>query len=435
MAPKNQCEGKEEILEGIEDIEALEKKDEDDTSSDPENLKDESSCEVEAIKAGEALKKGHIGEYMIFFWLGNTALMAWNMFINALDIYIKLMPHKDIGVNITRAYNIPGSITSLILCFIKPTNYFVTLCCAMTGIIITMIISPILLSVNLNEDSLYWGSLIVIGLLSISSAIVYSSSFSFATKYDPKAVASVSSGLGCSGVLSGLVRIITKAAFDGDDQLMQTSISYFVIAILIVIATLIYLVIKNKQPAIKASLHASKEELETTISFEAAVRTFKIIWIQWVSISINFFITLLMFPGYVSRVKASKVIGDWTYVLITFIFCIFDWIGRYLPTHWIWPSIKWSFFPALFRTLFFIIFMLPIEGIIEVGNPVWTIVWQIPFAISNGYFDTVNIIYGSCHKDLDHDGRRIAGFMVCFAVNFGILMSMFVSYGLPPPHY
>lgn len=370
-------------------------------------------------------------ENLLFFWLGNAALLAWNMVLNALDIYFALMPNKDIGVNLSRAYQIPCSIMAFILCFIKPSNYFITLIIAIVGMMVTLAISPILFSVNLSEDQLFWGTMITVGLMSIFGATTYSCTYSFATKYGNSATAASSSGQGCCGVLASIVRIITKAAFNKPEQLQQTSIAYFVIAIIILFLTLIYFIIKSRNPDIKESLHAS-QEIEKKILFSKVWETFKIVWLQLAAIAFNFFITLLLYPGYVSRVPMSPVIGDWTYVCITFVFGVCDWIGRYLPSHFVWPPVKWAHLPALIRLTFFIIFMIPIEFDLNVGNPIWVIIWQIPFAFSNGYFDTVNFIYGSSHEGLDYEGKRIAGFFVSFAVNFGILIAMFVSYGLPP---
>lgn len=395
----------------------------------PLNTINEDGDEIEeTTDVPEGEKKS---ENWLFFWLGDASLLAWNMVLNAIDIYAKLLPGRDMGVQLSRAYNIPCSITALILCFFKPSNYYVSLIISLSGIILSMIVGPILFCIDLSEDSLYWGTLITIGILSVFSSLTFSNTFSFATQYGETASASASSGNGCCGVIAGLVRIITKGAFNKESQTIQTSVSYFVIAIIIIALTLIYFILKSRNPAIKASLHAKSEKKEKMCSMELW-HTFKVMWIQWASVAFNFFITLMLFPGYTSRAKESKAIGDWTYVIITFIFCIFDWVGRYLPAKVMWPPMKYAWIPIICRLLFFLIFMISIERIVNVGDPYWTIAWQIPFALSNGYFGTVNLVYGSNHDKLTTEGKAVAGLLISFAVNFGILLAMIFTFALPP---
>ena len=71
-------------------------------------------------------------------------------------------------------------------------------------------------------------------------------------------------------------------------------------------------------------------------------------------------------------------------------------------------------------------------GILKNVDPWWTYSWDVIFALSNGYFGTVCMVYGNGHPELnDIDDKRTAGFLMPFAVNAGILAAMGVTFLLP----
>ena len=92
---------------------------------------------------------------------------------------------------------------------------------------------------------------------------------------------------------------------------------------------------------------------------------------------------------------------------------------------------KYACIPIVCRIIFFAIFMLSIQCVINVGEPYWTICWQIPFALTNGYSGTVSIIYGSNNEKCSMEQRRLASFLMTFAINAGILIAMFLTYAMP----
>ena len=145
---------------------------------------------------------------------------------------------------------------------------------------------------------------------------------------------------------------------------------------------------------------------------------------------LNFIITLTLFPGYTTDIRQGKL-NDWAFVLVTTVFCIFDWVGRYLPAVKLFPSRKYAWIPIIARLVFFIIFMLSIQCVIDVGEPYWTICWQIPFALTNGYSGTVSIIYGSNNEKCSMEQKKQASFLMTFAINAGILIAMFLTYAMP----
>lgn len=165
-------------------------------------------------------------------------------------------------------------------------------------------------------------------------------------------------------------------------------------------------------------------------SIKQLVETIKIIWIQWVSVALNFIITLTLFPGYTTDIRQGKL-GNWSFVLVTTAFCIFDWIGRFLPSVFLFPVRKFAWIPIVCRLAFFPVFMISIQGVCNCGEPYWSICWQIPFALTNGYFGTLNLIYGSNNENCSLEQRKQASFLISFAINAGILIAMLLTYAMP----
>jgi equilibrative nucleoside transporter 1/2/3 len=96
-----------------------------------------------------------------------------------------------------------------------------------------------------------------------------------------------------------------------------------------------------------------------------------------------------------------------------------------------WPSEKWAWVPVYFRLVFFPIFLLSLQDVIDLGEPYWTFLWMVPFAITNGAIGTRTVVVASGHSKLDSDTKKIGGFLMNLAINIGILGAMALTYALP----
>jgi equilibrative nucleoside transporter 1/2/3 len=157
----------------------------------------------------------------------------------------------------------------------------------------------------------------------------------------------------------------------------------------------------------------------------------RVIWPVWLADALNFMITLTIFPGYVSELPQNKPWCTWTPVVVTAVFCACDWIGRHAATKVTWPSEKWAWVPVYFRIVFFPIFLLSLQNVIDLGEPYWTFLWMVPFAITNGSIGTRTVVVASGHSKLDPEEKKIGGFLMTLAINLGILAAMGLTYALP----
>lgn len=369
---------------------------------------------------------------LLFFLLGNAALLAYNIAINAIDIFSPLFSELNInmGADISRAYNIPSAIVSFLLIFFKPKNLRLSIIISLTVLILVMCIMPILFSVeSLKEKvrNLYWAVIIVIGCMAVFSSLVFSSCYAFASQCGAQASAAVSSGNGACGVIAAFLRIVTKLTLSKDDQV--SSIIYYTVAAIVIFASLLYFVVVTEINNNNICQFLNQEG-SSLPSIRELIETIKIIWIEWSSVALNFVITLTLFPGYVTDTRQGKL-GSWSFVLVTTVFCIFDWVGRFLPSVVMFPPRKFAWIPVVCRLLFFVIFMVSIQGAANLGEPYWSICWQIPFALTNGYCGTVSLIYGSNHEKCNMEQRKQGSFLISFAINAGILVAMCLTYAMP----
>lgn len=372
---------------------------------------------------------------LLFFLLGNASLLAFNMEINGIDIYTKLISSKadSIGTDISRFYNIPCSIVSLIICVLKPKNIKLLLISALISLTSIMFLVPTLLLIKIDEDTLYYVTASFFALTGVVSALTFSSTFSMASQLGPSAGAYTSSGNGCCGVVAAALRIVIKAIFHKESQFVGAAAAYFYIADLIFLLTTIYFIITLRDPEVASRVNPPPDD--SSVFSKQTVETIRVIWPLWIAECSCFLITLSIFPGYMAAVLpgSSGISSDWTPVIVTSLFCIFDWVGRYLPAHFIWPSEKRAWIPVFGRLLFYPIFILSLQKVMNVGDPYWTFVWTIPFAITNGYSGTVAMIHGTNHSKLSSECRRYAGFLMSFAINFGIFIAMWLTFAFPKP--
>jgi equilibrative nucleoside transporter 1/2/3 len=365
-------------------------------------------------------------EKFLVFSLGNCSLLLYNIGINAIDIWNKIT-HEDMSADLSRWYNIPCCTMALILCFVNIRNLRLSLTIGLILLIVDGCIFPVLFLVDLSPNTVWWGAILAIAFSGVASSLVFSSTFSLASQFGPLASAAASSGNGCCGVLAGVLRMVTKASLSDSEFKISGSL-YYIITLSVVITTLVFFLIASKWKSVASRTYAA--EAADVFSPETG-HTIGAIWVEWLSVAFAFVITLTLFPGYVCQIRQPSFLGDWTFLIVTTVFCVFDWVGRYLPAQFLWPPPRYVWIPVAARVLFFPIFMLSIQNVMDVGEPWWTIAWMVPFAVTNGYSATVSMIYGSNCERLSMSQRKYAGLLLSFAVNAGIIIAMGLTYAMP----
>ena len=166
----------------------------------------------------------------------------------------------------------------------------------------------------------------------------------------------------------------------------------------------------------------------------------KKVWLMGFTVWSVFFVTLSLFPGmtFVIPSTPSDFPHDpaWFAVINIFIFQVFDFVGRILP-RWlviIKPRVLWIF--SVSRVLFGALFIL---CIIPASHPIFPSNWaafviMVFFALSNGYFGTLAMMFGPNTVD-DHE-KDTAGMIMSVFLQLGIfsavLFALFILYLVAP---
>jgi equilibrative nucleoside transporter 1/2/3 len=349
--------------------------------------------------------------------------------INAIDILQSISGSLSTATTITRAYYIAWALTSFLLCNFRPRRLRIWFIVSLVFLSILMITFAALM---LNVPTHFWTfSQLIIAASGFFSALAFWSTVWFSSQFGPSAEVLVSSGNGCSGIIASGIRILTKSAFPFESQKTSSSTSYFILCALVLLIAFLYFSYRMHSPDLMAKLIRPPDSDSGVFFSMVTVETMKIIGVQLFSTFLNWAITLSLFPGYLTGVPEVSEIADWTPIVVTTLFCVFDWLGRYLGEKWLWPSRKYSWATVVLRLLFYPIFVVSIRLGVDLGDPLWTFFWVVPFAASHGYSGTVITIAGLEHEGVPADKKETASFLMSLAILVGISAAMGLTFAMP----
>jgi len=105
------------------------------------------------------------------------------------------------------------------------------------------------------------------------------------------------------------------------------------------------------------------------------------IWKYGLIIGVNFFITLMIFPGIISEIKSStpSLQADWFPIILITLFNVFDLVGRIIAKFVQTSKYRLLSFFTISRFIFLPLFIL------NLNTDFFPILFMIIFATSNGY--------------------------------------------------
>lgn len=136
------------------------------------------------------------------------------------------------------------------------------------------------------------------------------------------------------------------------------------------------------------------------------------IWLLIGAIFINYFVTLLLFPGLLLKVQ-NCMLGSWTPVFLVAIFNYVDFVAKWLallPVMW---SPKQLLVGSSCRILLIPLVILcvspsPSHPILGSNVVLWAGLFTFLLALSNGYFGSLPLIIVSAHVKVKNN-RELAG--------------------------
>lgn len=355
-------------------------------------LEDYNTIETENADETESTPNQDEPNLALFYLLGNGSLLPYNIFLNSIDLLNKYCKSHNMGMYINRTFPFAFSITSIALTLFQPKNplsFFITGFIILTAITIAY---PILLVVGFSKHTLSILTIILLYLIGFASGLTFFSARKLVFKFKQSSFSFLSSSYGCFAVIAVSLRISTKSAFYDDSQIVMSSLCYYFLSAVLLLVFLVYFLICLCSPSIKHKFRkVSGIEYIPFISRES-IKIFFEKWPFFLSELLNSFITTSLFPGYLTYVNESPDIGDWTSVIVTSVFCIFNLIGESFAMK-IDSQFKYlDLIIASCRSISYPLFIPSIENIFALGEPVWTFCWSILFGLSNGLVKSHSVL-------------------------------------------
>jgi len=379
----------------------------------------------------------HGAAWICFAILGTGILLPWNAFINASDYFGTVFYFFPAFIFfLSLAYNYSSNLCLGLSIKVMPRFSFGSrLVIAFSIDLVVLLIIPFLNTIAHDAHLAMILTFVGVFITGIATSILFGTVFGLAAIFPPRYSTAVMSGNGVAGVLSSLLRIITKASVPNTPSGQQTSgILFFALgASVMLICIVSYFVLIRLPIAQYYSKSATKTEVTETDRLinvagwrseevqPVSVRiVFKKVWKEALTVWAVFFSTLALFPGITSLIapNSHSIDADWFGIVLVAIFTFGDFIGRTLPKWFVIFSPRTLWIPTAIRFVFFVLFPLCIKPLVFHIDAV-VYIFMAVFALTNGYCGTLAMMFGPASADA-HE-KEVAGIIMSFALGIGIL--------------
>eukprot|EP01107_Rhizomastix_libera_P002220 TRINITY_DN13928_c0_g1_i1.p2 TRINITY_DN13928_c0_g1~~TRINITY_DN13928_c0_g1_i1.p2 ORF type:complete len:464 (-),score=124.90 TRINITY_DN13928_c0_g1_i1:1527-2882(-) len=367
--------------------------------------------------------------YAIFVLLGVGVLLPWNAFIMAIDYFLVIYQDKEFAFIMTLAYNYFGvAFLLLSIFFASRFSFNLRMHLFLLLDLLCLLIVPIS-AVALSSTPSKYITYLCVGLCGAASAVLSGTTFGLAAIVHFKNITALMVGQGIAGIISSLIRIITKASLPATkDGYLTSGIIFFSISGLIIVMCMIGYYVLDRLPETRAAIARSRTSTESAMLLGAEKATkvnplvvLKKIWVDTFAVFMVFFVTLTLFPGLTNLITSThKSLGDWFGVINTSVFIIAEFIGRSMPQYqslrfgrkylWLQSLIRLVFFPLLYMSICRVF-----------NSDFYAYVTMFLFALSNGYTSTMAMSVGP--ELVPQKEKEMAGIIMSFFLNFSILLA------------
>jgi len=271
--------------------------------------------------------------------MGMGVLFPYNTLINCVDWYQHIYPEIDLVGQMASSMMTAILLTTISLLPIS-TAKFPPAVRITVGFVLELGVLAYL-AARVGETSTP-PSVSLLKLLAVivgfGDAMAQSSMYVLAGQLDPQVTAVVVTGCAVAGLGSSVLKLCTRAVC-GD--LRSDTRTFFAVSSLLILICLFTLRLAlsliertHSQPCEEQRLISKKREAQTVASISTITvyrETLLVIWKPIVTLFLNFFVTLSLFPGPVSSFVSSGLLTQrWIAVLLISSFNLFDCFGRLL---------------------------------------------------------------------------------------------------------
>eukprot|EP01130_Rhizamoeba_saxonica_P002260 TRINITY_DN120_c0_g1_i1.p1 TRINITY_DN120_c0_g1~~TRINITY_DN120_c0_g1_i1.p1 ORF type:complete len:413 (+),score=49.48 TRINITY_DN120_c0_g1_i1:273-1511(+) len=384
--------------------------------------------------------------WIICLFLGIGILLPFNAIITPVYYWLAIFPDFKFmlwGPLIFNYCNITTMLFSTKFGDKIPTKAAVILFFAIDLIMLAIIpmIRKVKSIITLDTTPEIIITLVCIGFCGVSTAILFSKVMAITARLPPNYTGAVMMGNGVGGILVTIILLASSDFSNKEQTIAQMELKaaiFFGVGAGLVLVCIIFTAILDKLSFYQHHQQDNEEIKPLMNTFEGEVinkinriKIFKKIWVQGVSVFLVFAVTLSIFPGLSAGILPetggifdSNPVPSFLYpTIMSGTFQLFDFIGRSLPGVTTFVPAQFIWIPVFIRFVFIAVFMMLF---VPLGNPLiyndWiALISMALMSLTNGYFGTLPMIYGPSNRKLKDFERPIAGSIMGFCLQLGII--------------
>jgi len=267
--------------------------------------------------------------------MGMGVLFPYNTLINCVDWYQHIHPEIDLVGQMASSMMTAILLTTISLLPIS-TVTFPPPARITVGFVLELGVLAYL-AARVGETPSVSSLKLLAVIVGFGDAITQSSMYVLAGQLDPQVTAVMVTGCAVAGLVSSVLKLCTRA-FSRD--LRSDTRTFFAVSSLLILICLFTLRLAlsliertHSQPCEEQRLISKKRArtVASTSTITVYRETLLVIWKPIVTLFLNFFVTLSLFPGPVSSFVSSGLLTQrWIAVLLISSFNLFDCFGRLL---------------------------------------------------------------------------------------------------------
>ncbi|EFC41478.1 predicted protein [Naegleria gruberi] len=289
---------------------------------------------------------------IIFFIQGMGELFPWNAMLSAVDYLLALYSEQKVMLWMTSVYSLITLVTLLLLIkFGTHIRYRYRIYIPYVILIGLLIAVPLLYVIIGNRLAEFIILMAIVSVMAVCTGSIQSSVYGISSKLPHHYMNTVVSGSAFAGLFISLLRILTKVTIESGYEevpieiLSTSTIIYFSFCAALNVVCIATFIILERSPFVQYYLNqkvedqadANRDHAEITSIKNILTNIFKNVWINCLTIFLNFFVSLTIFPGLSSAIPSIYVgtsMETWLPIWSNLTFQIYDFLGR-IAYYWI----------------------------------------------------------------------------------------------------
>ncbi|ETW07594.1 hypothetical protein H310_02071 [Aphanomyces invadans] len=360
---------------------------------------------------------------VIFAVLGFAYLFPFWALVQPVDYWHILFPTFNVEFDISLTYTVASVLTLVWVVFVSGVRgHNVRIVGGLATQVAVLVVLPF---VALVPSPVYRHVMVLTSTvwIAIATAILDSSVFGLAALFPKGAIEHVQFGMGISGLVTAIFRVVSKACFPASMLTVATTTYFFAGAVTVGSAIIAYFALL-RLPQTQDHLHADR----TQHSFQCRLLTK--VWKNQALVVLNYATTLAVYPGVVSELRSfqSPMLNsnEWWPLLLLTLYAAMEVVGRY--------GAAWShcgFTPqSVWRAVVTRLVLIP--ALVCAAKGVWlthdiiSVGLVMALALSNGYVGTLTVVL--VNDCVDPSERSATGMVSSLCINIGLILGAAVAY-------